>query len=102
MRQALVPRWLNDCLSPSSRTASPRKIRYSHLDHTSIQEEKEQALRDYKVTIEYKHLKAHAPGGVYLVPAYDSLRFFYGVIFVRRGKRKAKESCIYLTDFHQY
>lgn len=49
------------------------------------QEEREQALRDYKVTIEYKHLKNHAPGGVYLVPSMDSLRNFYGVIFVRRG-----------------
>ena len=50
------------------------------------QEEREQAIRDYKVTIEYKHLKAHAPGGVYLIPSMDSLRTFYGVIFVRRGQ----------------
>ena len=34
---------------------------------TYFQEEREQALRDYKVTIEYKHLKSHAPGGVYLI-----------------------------------
>jgi len=52
---------------------------------TPTQEEKNQALRDYKVTIEYKHLKSHAPGGVYLIPSMDSLRTFYGVIFVRRG-----------------
>jgi ubiquitin-protein ligase len=50
-----------------------------------LQAEREQALRDYKVTIEYKHLKSHAPGGVYIVPSMDSLRKFYGVIFVRRG-----------------
>ena len=49
------------------------------------QEEREQALRDYKVTIEYKHLKQHSPGGVYLIPSMDDLRHFYGVIFVRRG-----------------
>eukprot|EP00586_Coscinodiscus_wailesii_P010451 CAMPEP_0172504754 /NCGR_PEP_ID=MMETSP1066-20121228/181001_1 /TAXON_ID=671091 /ORGANISM="Coscinodiscus wailesii, Strain CCMP2513" /LENGTH=259 /DNA_ID=CAMNT_0013281053 /DNA_START=128 /DNA_END=907 /DNA_ORIENTATION=- len=47
--------------------------------------EREQALRDYKVTIEYKHLKQHAPGGVYLIPSLDDLRHFFGVIFVRRG-----------------
>lgn len=47
--------------------------------------EREQALRDYKVTIEYKHLKQHAPGGVYLIPSFDNLRLFHGVIFVRRG-----------------
>ena len=52
---------------------------------SSTQEEREQALRDYKVTIEYKHLKSHAPGGVYLIPSMDSLREFYGIIFVRRG-----------------
>lgn len=51
----------------------------------AFQEEREQALRDYKVTIEYKHLKSHAPGGVYLVPSLQDLRHFYGVIFVRRG-----------------
>ncbi len=51
----------------------------------SFQEEREQALRDYKVTIEYKHLKSHAPGGVYLIPSMDSLRNFHGIIFVRRG-----------------
>jgi ubiquitin-protein ligase len=51
----------------------------------TLQEDREQALRDYKVTIEYKHLKAHAPGGVYLVPSMDDLRCFYGIIFVRRG-----------------
>jgi len=49
------------------------------------EDEREQALRDYKVTIEYKHLKQHAPGGVYLIPSMDDLRLFYGVIFVRRG-----------------
>jgi ubiquitin-protein ligase len=49
------------------------------------QAEREQALRDYKVTIEYKHLKSHAPGGVFIIPSIDSLRKFYGVIFVRRG-----------------
>lgn len=51
----------------------------------AMQEEREQALRDYKVTIEYKHLKSHAPGGVYVIPSLDDLRTFYGIIFVRRG-----------------
>lgn len=51
-----------------------------------MQEEREQALRDYKVTIEYKHLKSHAPGGVYLIPSMLDLRHFYGIIFVRRGQ----------------
>lgn len=37
------------------------------------------------MTIEYKHLKNHAPAGVYLVPSLDALRLFHGVIFVRRG-----------------
>jgi ubiquitin-protein ligase len=56
----------------------------SYYVNTS-QEEREQALRDYKVTIEYKHLKSHAPGGVYLVPSLNDLRSFHGIIFVRRG-----------------
>jgi ubiquitin-protein ligase len=55
------------------------------MPFTFSQQEREQALRDYKVTIEYKHLKQHAPAGVYLVPSLDDLRHFHGVIFVRRG-----------------
>ncbi len=42
-------------------------------------------MRDYKLTIEYKNLKDHCPGGVYLVPSHDDRRLFHGVIFVRRG-----------------
>lgn len=38
-----------------------------------------------QVTIEYKHLKSHAPGGVYVIPSLDDLRLFFGIIFVRRG-----------------
>ena len=44
------------------------------------------ALKDYKISIEYKHLKQHAPGGVYLIPSFDvPMRLFFGVIFLRRG-----------------
>jgi ubiquitin-protein ligase len=85
---------LKDCLTPDYRglmNSENNNNNNSNL-HTSpprvpfsLQEEREQALRDYKVTIEYKHLKSHAPGGVYLIPSMDNLRHFYGVIFVRRG-----------------
>ena len=44
-----------------------------------------QALKDLKLTIEYKHLKQNAPGGVLVTPAFDDLRRWHGVIFVRRG-----------------
>ena len=85
-------RVISDCLSPvsdsvvdkpsSTNTTSILATPSLHLD---LQEEREQALRDYKVTIEYKHLKSHAPGGVYLIPSLHDLREFHGVIFVRRG-----------------
>lgn len=58
---------------------------HSLVSYSFPQEERESALRDYKVTIEYKHLKSHAPGGVYLIPSLHDLRQFYGLIFVRRG-----------------
>jgi ubiquitin-protein ligase len=93
-------RWLSDCLAPSSPSASTMTSR-GEEDNSTIwpdvsnssflvsddvyQEEREQALRDYKVTIEYKHLKSHAPGGVYLIPSLDDLRRFFGIIFIRRG-----------------
>jgi len=68
-------------MTPSSSLSSPPPS----LSSAPLQDEREQALRDYKVTIEYKHLKSHAPGGVYLVPSLDNLRTFFGIIFVRRG-----------------
>eukprot|EP00532_Pseudo-nitzschia_australis_P020784 CAMPEP_0168287290 /NCGR_PEP_ID=MMETSP0142_2-20121227/2092_1 /TAXON_ID=44445 /ORGANISM="Pseudo-nitzschia australis, Strain 10249 10 AB" /LENGTH=245 /DNA_ID=CAMNT_0008232573 /DNA_START=88 /DNA_END=823 /DNA_ORIENTATION=- len=66
----------------STPAKTPTRIAVSPI---ASEEEREQALRDYKVTIEYKHLKSHAPGGVYLIPSMDSLRHFHGIIFVRRG-----------------
>jgi ubiquitin-protein ligase len=67
-------------------TISPNTTHSYTVDFDGFpQEQREQALRDYKVTIEYKHLKSHAPGGVYLIPSLKDLRHFYGVIFVRRG-----------------
>lgn len=76
--QHLISKCLSDCFHPPIK-----RIDYPLVK--SSQEEREQALRDYKVTIEYKHLKQHSPGGVYLIPSMDDLRHFYGVIFVRRG-----------------
>jgi ubiquitin-protein ligase len=80
-------RIIKDCLSPDPNNllthSSPPRNNYPLKQ--PFQEEREQALRDYKVTIEYKHLKSHAPGGVYLIPSMGNLREFYGVIFVRRG-----------------
>lgn len=71
----------NSSISSSNSLLSPLNLHRQRL----LQEEREQALRDYKVTIEYKHLKSHAPGGVYLIPSLDDLRLFFGIIFVRRG-----------------
>ena len=108
--EPFLHRLLCDCLSPHkialedyqnlrlpAATAAPDGVDTDNYDSdphqtslalfvsTTTQEEREQALRDYKVTIEYKHLKSHAPGGVYLVPSLHDLRLFYGIIFVRRG-----------------
>eukprot|EP00542_Grammatophora_oceanica_P009570 CAMPEP_0194033484 /NCGR_PEP_ID=MMETSP0009_2-20130614/6163_1 /TAXON_ID=210454 /ORGANISM="Grammatophora oceanica, Strain CCMP 410" /LENGTH=238 /DNA_ID=CAMNT_0038674185 /DNA_START=172 /DNA_END=888 /DNA_ORIENTATION=- len=75
-----------DCLEPSLTSTTTTTTPSSSSDiPPTLQEEREQALRDYKVTIEYKHLRQHAPGGVYLIPSLTDLRHFYGVIFVRRG-----------------
>mmetsp|Transcript_6500 Transcript_6500/g.9519 ORF Transcript_6500/g.9519 Transcript_6500/m.9519 type:complete len:260 (+) Transcript_6500:169-948(+) len=63
---------------------TPRKVPSRSTPITS-EAEREQALRDYKLTIEYKHLKQHSPSGVYLLPSTSSLRLYHGVIFLRRG-----------------
>lgn len=77
---------INSSAEPSSppprRTARRPKSLRSPITSES---DREQALRDYKVTIEYKHLKQHSPSGVYVLPSLTSLRSFHGVIFLRRG-----------------
>lgn len=42
-----------------------------------------QSVKDYQLTVEYKHLRVNGPGGVFVIPR--SLREWEGVIFVRRG-----------------
>ena len=76
------------CGDSMLNTPSPSRLipgRGRRTGPTPSTVEREQAMRDYKLSIEYKHLKQHCPGGVYLVPSYDDLRLFHGVIFVRRG-----------------
>lgn len=89
MVEPMLHRFLLDCLDPRGVLEDSTNTAITHNTRPSftmiLQEEREQALRDYKVTIEYKHLKSHAPGGVYLIPSLNSLRKFHGVIFVRRG-----------------
>lgn len=70
-------------VTPSPAKRTPRMRRSGQPTPSTV--EREQAMRDYKLSIEYRHLKQHCPGGVYLVPSFDDLRLFHGVIFVRRG-----------------
>ena len=44
-----------------------------------------QHLRNLKIAIEFKYLMKHAPGGVFIVPEFENIRRFHGVIFIRRG-----------------
>lgn len=93
MNHPLACCW-EDCLNPHGilEDATNQQIYYlppcrnENIENmNTLQQEREQALRDYKVTIEFKHLKSHAPGGVYVIPSLSELRTFQGVIFVRRG-----------------
>lgn len=91
--EPIITRMLLNCLAPeesskcilSDNTNTRKSVMKLSPLPSPTQEEREQALLDYKVTIEYKHLKSHAPGGVYLIPSLDNIRLFFGVIFVRRG-----------------
>ncbi len=50
------------------------------LDRGSLE-----VLKDYKIFIEYKHLRQQSPSGVYVVPSFKKLRLWYGAIFLRKG-----------------
>jgi len=51
----------------------------------SLDEYRTRTMKNYALTIEYKHLQQRAPGGVYVLPSYSNLRIWFGVIFVRQG-----------------
>ncbi len=70
-------------VTPSPSRPSSRRTATGGPTPSTV--ERDQAMRDYKLSIEYKHLKQHCPGGVYLVPSFEDLRLFHGAIFVRRG-----------------
>lgn len=44
-----------------------------------------QTIKDFGLTIEYKHLKLYVPSGIYILPSFDDKRIWYGTIFLRRG-----------------
>lgn len=67
------------------RLTSPTITLFASIQPTPSTVEREHAMRDYKLTLEYKNLKQHCPGGVTIIPSYDDIRLFHGVIFVRRG-----------------
>ena len=71
-------------ITPSPSRQSPMRARRLG-GQTPSTVDREQAMRDYKLSIEYKHLKSHCPGGVFIVPSLDDVRLFHGVIFIRRG-----------------
>jgi len=52
---------------------------------TTLRNYRSQNLKDYNIMVEYKMLKEDAPRGVYLLPAQDNLREYFGVIFVEAG-----------------
>eukprot|EP00741_Cyanophora_paradoxa_P006749 tig00001038_g6527.t1 len=41
--------------------------------------------REYLLLIEYKHLRTHCSGGVYVLPSNDSILRWDGVLFIRDG-----------------
>jgi ubiquitin-protein ligase len=42
-------------------------------------------MKDYQIVREFKALKNNVPNGVYVLPSFDSLREWSGVIFLRQG-----------------
>mmetsp|Transcript_3685 Transcript_3685/g.6460 ORF Transcript_3685/g.6460 Transcript_3685/m.6460 type:complete len:238 (+) Transcript_3685:198-911(+) len=51
----------------------------------SIREYRSNELRDYSLIEEYRKLKMQAPKSVYMLPALEDLRVYFGVIFLEAG-----------------
>jgi ubiquitin-protein ligase len=78
----------------SSRSSTPRVGKAVSAEDASkdisesrdmYRNHREQTLKDYQIMIEYKHLKQHVPPGVYVLPSFENMRKWCGVIFLRAG-----------------
>ena len=47
-----------------------------------------ESLLNKTLLIEFKHLQKFCPSGVYIVPQYDNIKIWHGVLFVREGYYK--------------
>ena len=65
-----------DAQNATSRTAT---------EMTSLHKYRSQTMKDYGLMIEYKHLRQHVPGGIYVLPSFDHSRIWFGVIFIHQG-----------------
>ncbi|TYZ62409.1 hypothetical protein PybrP1_010219 [[Pythium] brassicae (nom. inval.)] len=52
---------------------------------SSLQRYRSQTMKDYGLMIEYKHLRQHVPGGIYVLPSFDETRVWFGTIFIHTG-----------------
>ncbi|TMW63197.1 hypothetical protein Poli38472_002138 [Pythium oligandrum] len=67
-----------------SEDASPRSTNGAD-PMTSLQRYRSQTMKDYGLMIEYKHLRQHVPGGIYVLPSFDHPRTWFGTIFIHTG-----------------
>jgi len=70
---------VEQALPETATPAPPDSVETPHLSEYS------RFYRKYLLIIEYKHLPARVPSGVYVVPSFTTLNVWYGVIFLRQG-----------------
>ena len=73
----------SDRASPSASVSATTSATSPH--NMSMRKYRQRALKDYQVMLEFRHLKLHSPSGIYILPSFNSLRQWSGVLFVRRG-----------------
>jgi len=76
--------------SSSSRKSSQGARGESEMERTAsaittMRNYRTQHLKEFQIMVEYKRLQEEAPLGVYLMPSTDSLRLYFGVIFLDGG-----------------
>ncbi|GAB9467101.1 hypothetical protein Gpo141_00004460 [Globisporangium polare] len=63
----------------------PSQVASGAEQMSSLQRYRSQTMKDYGLMIEYKHLRQHVPGGIYVLPSFDETRIWYGTIFIHSG-----------------
>ena len=74
--------------SPSNASERDDRDQDQKRKQATMRMYRQRTLKDYQIMLEFRHLKEHSPAGVYILPSFDNLRNWSGILFIRKGLYK--------------